>query len=218
MSSLYPRFASNYQKMEIVRKALSEAVDYSTYKELVERLFAEGKSTGPKQSESLLKYTELNLVRMNRLAKTIKLEEAVVKKLQEISRPQLWLTLTEGWCGDAANISPYIEKMAEVNPLIQTQYVLRDEHPELMDLFLTNGSRSIPMVIVIDPEKKAFVGNWGPRPTEVQKMVEDWIAGGKNPPYSEFSVEVQKWYIKDRGKSLQREFLDFLTKEKQATE
>ena len=60
------------------------------------------------------------------------------------------LVLAEGWCGDAAQILPVINKIAEYSSLIDLKVVCRDENPELMDQFLTNGSKSIPKVIIID--------------------------------------------------------------------
>lgn len=37
-------------------------------------------------------------------------------------------------------------------PELELRVLRRDEHPEIMDEYLTNGSRSIPVVIVLDRE------------------------------------------------------------------
>ena len=62
------------------------------------------------------------------------------------------MVISEGWCGDAAQILPVINKMALVSNKIEFRIVLRDENPALMDAFLTNGGKAIPKVIMIDNE------------------------------------------------------------------
>jgi hypothetical protein len=79
----------------------------------------------------------------------------------------------------------------------------RDEHPEVMDRYLTNGSRSIPVVIALD-EEFAEVGHWGPRPTELQS----WVMTNRTIiPKSELYPQVRRWYARDHGESTLREVL-----------
>ena len=56
---------------------------------------------------------------MNRLDKTIQLSDEVIKKLKNFDTNYIWLVLSEGWCGDAAQIVPVIHKMAEVSDKIE---------------------------------------------------------------------------------------------------
>lgn len=67
--------------------------------------------------------------------------------------------ITEGWCGDAAQILPFINKISELNEKIELKLVLRDQHPEVMDEFLTDGSRSIPKVVVLNKENLDVLGD-----------------------------------------------------------
>ena len=62
-------------------------------------------------------------------------------------------------------------------PGLELRIVLRDEHPEVMDRYLTNGSRSIPIVIALDEEFREL-GHWGPRPRELQAWVMEQPAHG----------------------------------------
>ena len=148
----------------------------------------------------------MNAVRMRRLNKTTKVSEEVKELITSIDRPQTWLVITEAWCGDAAQVLPVVNKLADLNTQINVKHVLRDEHEELMDLFLTGGARSIPMVVMIDEEKNEVVGKWGPRPAEIQKAVMDRKNDPAPLPYSEFAKDVQKWYAKDKTISIQQEF------------
>lgn len=62
--------------------------------------------------------------------------------------------------------------MTEFAENIELRIILRDKYPEVMDAFLTDGkSRSIPKVIVLDAQTLEVLGEWGPRPAQVQKNI-----------------------------------------------
>ncbi len=195
---------------EAIKKALVGAMTYLEYRAMMDALLEDGKTTGPIQTDAYVHYTMMNQARMRRLDKTIKVSTKSIQEITAISSPQTWLIITEAWCGDAAQIIPVLKKIADLNDSIQTRFVLRDEHEELMDLFLTNGGRSIPKVIVIDNEKEEVLFDWGPRPHEVQDMVNQRKLEKDSEPYMEFAEKVQKWYAKDKTKSTQEEFITAL--------
>ena len=87
---------------------------------------------------------------MNRLDKTMKISEENSVKLKSLEREYIWLVISEGWCGDAAQLLPIVNKMAIESGKIELSIVLRDENDALMNLFLTNNSKSIPIVIIVD--------------------------------------------------------------------
>lgn len=185
-------------------------MSYEQYRDLISQLLSENKTTGPDQSEDMIGYTRMNQVRMKRLDKVTHILPEVARKISQIKSPQTWLIITEGWCGDAAQILPVVQKIAELNPMIETRYVLRDEHPELMDLFLTNGARSIPIIIAWDPAEETVLSHWGPRPAEMQQIVMDRKGDPNATPYKVFAVEVQKWYAQEKTLSIQKELTESL--------
>ncbi len=193
---------------EIIENSLGKAISYSEYRNLVKELLAEGKSTGLTQSDDLLNYSLLNDKRMKRLDKTIKISEETIAKLKDIKEPQTWLVLTEGWCGDAAQNLPVINKIAEENSNIKLKLVLRDENIELMDKFLTNGGRSIPKLIALD-EKNEVINTWGPRPTVATKMVVDYKSEYGSLD-AEFKKDLQVWYNKNKGENVQENIVSLL--------
>lgn len=196
-------------RKKVDRKYLTEAMDYSTYRKLVDDLLLEGKVTGPKQSDSLAHYTKLNVQRMQRIDKTVHLLPEVTAVLQQISRPQTWLVITEGWCGDAAQILPVLNAMASMNPLIQLRLVLRDANLELIDQYLTDGtSRSIPKLVVLDTETLEELFNWGPRPVALQELYKKMRAEGME--YAAVAQELHAWYAKNKTESTQKEILQKL--------
>jgi len=195
---------------DIIKKSLQKTYTYQAYKDLVKTLLLEGKSTGPNQSEDLTNYSLLNDKRMKRLDKTIKILDDTKQFLKTIKSPQTWLVLTEGWCGDAAQNLPVIHKMAEVNSNINLQLVLRDENLELMDLFLTNGGRSIPKLIALDKDLNILF-TWGPRPQTATNMVLDYKTKHGSLD-AQFKQDLQVWYNKDKGESIQNDFKELINK------
>ena len=166
----------------------------------MKQLVADHSTTGNDKSEAMVNYTMLNDRRMKRWDKTIKVPQDLVDRVSEFNEKATWLVLTESWCGDAAHIMPIMNKIAELNNNIDFKVVLRDENPELMDMFLTNGSRSIPKMIMIDDESGEVVNSYGPRPSEATKIVNDYKKEhGKLTP--EFKEALQRWYNMDKGQN-----------------
>ena len=190
----------------LLRKTYHHGISYAQYRELTNDLISQGKTTGPIQTPDYIHYTELNKVRMDRLDKTTILLQEVASTLLEIKRKIDLIIITEAWCGDAAQVLPVIQKMTDYSDLLSSRYILRDEHPEVMDHFLTEGGRSIPVVIGICQATGELLGKWGPRPMAIQAMVMERKQSAEPIPYEEFSVMVQKWYAKDKTASIQGEF------------
>src|SRR5687768_14603111 len=95
-----------------VAKALLNSCTYIEYKQTISDLLFEGKSSGNEQSEDLLQYSTLNEIRLKRLDKTISVPNEVSDKLKGLENEYIWLVIAEGWCGDAAQILPILNKMA----------------------------------------------------------------------------------------------------------
>ncbi|QIH38718.1 thioredoxin family protein [Flavobacterium sp. Sr18] len=192
-----------------VAKALFNSHSYSEYRKLITDLLLEKKSTGEEQSEDLTHYSELNETRMHRLDKTIQISEEIIQKLKSLKSEFIWLVISEGWCGDAAQLLPIINKMAVESGKIDLRIVLRDENEELMKLFLTNKKQAIPILIVVDKETGSVLGNWGPRPKAAANLVADYK--------KEFGVidetlktNLQLWYLHDKGISTQDEIINLM--------
>ena len=113
------------------------------------------------------------------------------------------LVIAEDWCGDASSTIPIVARFADTVPGMELRLIRRDEYPELMDRYLTNGSRSIPIVIVLD-ESFQELGHWGPRPAALQAWV---LENRPKVPKAELYPQVRKWYARDRGETTLREVL-----------
>ncbi|MET1258838.1 thioredoxin family protein [Flagellimonas sp. DF-77] len=196
----------------MITKALDQSMDYTTYRDYVARLAREGASSGPAQTEALINYTQLNDRRMNRWDKTLKLSQEQLDSIAGSDRKLTFLVLTESWCGDASPSLPVMNKIVEANVNFDLKIVLRDEHEDLMDRFLTNGARSIPKLLVLEGEDGTVVDTWGPRPSKATAMVKAYKkAHGALSP--EFKQELQVWYNKDKGKNIAEDLLGLLALE-----
>ena len=140
---------------------------------------------------------------MQRLDKTIVLSEDFKKTLDKITGDYLLLTLTEGWCGDAAQLVPLFACIEKYHPKLKLKILLRDEHPQIMEKYLTNGSRSIPKIICLDEKTLIEKFNWGPRPEALQSLVIPMIKSGATK--AEKSLFIQKWYNSDKTLTAQKE-------------
>lgn len=193
--------------IKTIQKALQNSFSYPDYRKHIAHLISESKSTGHEQSKDLLHYSELNETRMNRLEKTIDVLPEIKIKLQNLEKKYIWLVLSEGWCGDAAQIVPVIHKMAELTDKIELKIALRDDNDALMQHFLTNGGKAIPKLIVLDAENFEVLADWGPRPHGAKQLIVDYKAT-HGVVDETAKIELQKWYLHDKGVSIQQEIME----------
>lgn len=193
----------------IIKNSLQRGYTYQAYRNLVKQLVENNSTTGIDKTDELANYTKLNDKRMNRWDKTMKVTNCQKNKINEFGQDITWLVLVESWCGDAAHVLPVLNKIAELNNHINLKVVLRDENFELMDTFLTNGSRSIPKLIIIDDETGAVLNTFGPRPSEATNFVNRFKAkyGALTP---EFKEDLQHWYNNDKGQNIIDDVTDML--------
>jgi len=181
MNSLTPaQYAAYWEK----------AVAFPAYSASVEAEAA----TNPTEGNS--KYVPINWKRMQRITKTVQLTDATLEVLGQLKERRRWLVITENWCGDSAQSTPIMEKMAEKSGgMIEIRFIYRDANLELMNAHLTGTSMSIPKLIQLDGDFNV-TGSWGPRPDKAQEMVLRLKANPATAPT--YNEELHKWYAQDR--------------------
>ena len=164
-------------------------------------------SEHPYDNPEYVEYVKMNNSRMKRWLKKASLTDETAKILDMVQCRQKWILIAEPWCGDAANIAPIIDLMAEYSGKIDFEIELRDGDSHLIDSYLTNSGKSIPKLIARD-EKGQDVFVWGPRPAECQSMIE------RNKECDLTAIEkkmaIQVWYNENEGVAIQQEIRELL--------
>jgi hypothetical protein len=183
---------------------------FKEYLDLFQNIINGNIVSPPYNDPHYFEYTKLNLSRQNRWLKTGNLNEELINILHGIKEPLKWILITEPWCGDASHSVPFIAMLSEASDFIDLEIQLRDaEYSEIAN-YLTNGSKSIPILIVRNSEGKD-VFTWGPRTVKCQDLYNTLKA--QQMPFDDLKKALQEWYNKDKGQNIQEELV-LLLKEK----
>ncbi|MBB5648299.1 thioredoxin family protein [Pedobacter cryoconitis] len=189
---------SNYSNIFV-----NEGLTYSKYRDLIDSLLKSNKTTGADHSEAMLHYSKMNVQRMSRVDKTGVLNEAFIAAIKKLEKSYQLLVISEGWCGDAAQIVPLFEKMVEFAPeKFALRFVLRDQNLPLIDAHLTHGGRAIPVLLLLDANG-GLISKWGPRPEVLQHLLGEWKK--ETSDMFELAERLHLWYAKDRTQTTQLE-------------
>ena len=177
---------------------------FQEYLDYFEQILASPEEYDPYGREEYLSYAKLNWSRMNRWLKRFEPSDATKSLIAGITEAQHWIVITEPWCGDAAHSVPQLYQIVKNNPNIDFEIQLRDKEPFLIEDYLTEGSKSIPKLII-----RNDVGHdkviWGPRPNKLQELFEQMKREGHE--FGEMKEFMQKWYNEDKGEALQMDLL-----------
>lgn len=152
-------------------------------------------------------HLKINLHRTRRIEKTYRVSAGLRAAAEAVAAAQRWIVLTEPWCGDSAQCLPYIAGIAACSRYIDLKLILRDQIPDIMDRYLTNGSRSIPKLVVFG-DGGAELFRWGPRPREAMELFRSLKEEGL--PKDKIIERVHGWYGRNRGRAIEEEFFDLL--------
>ncbi len=182
-----------------------------TYQDYLDYFYNQiNKSNGESSTElekAKFEFTKLNFQRSSRLEKNFEPAEESKNVISQINNKQQWIIITEIWCGDSAQSIPVIQKLSQLNNNIDFKILFRDSNLDFMDLYLTNGGRSIPKLIVFD-ENGNEVFQWGPRPLEVQELFTKLKNDGLEK--ADISKKIHLWYGRNRGKAVEKELIELL--------
>jgi hypothetical protein len=127
--------------------------------------------------------------------RTATVDEESVARLRAVPGRWRLLALSEDWCTDAVSTLPVIARLAS-RAGVELRVLARDANPDVMDAHLTRGTRSIPIVMVLD-EAGVRWGWWGPRPVAVHRWM---LTEGLWLPRDDRTRRKRAWYARDRGR------------------
>ncbi|MBC8080462.1 MAG: thioredoxin family protein [Gorillibacterium sp.] len=100
------------------------------------------------------------------------------------------LILMAEWCGDVVRNVPVVFRILE-NSGIPQEVLIIEQHPEVMEQFLTLGGRAIPIVIFADTGGYVL-GTWGPRPEHVQDAMRAFKIANPDRDASDYQEKLQE--------------------------
>lgn len=182
---------------------VEKGLSYPDYLKKIEEQLHDIQNSGDEKGYA--KYYSINLKRIERLDKNFSLTNEQKEKLNQIIPSFQLLVITEGWCGDAAQVMPVVNVM--MNELgVEQKIVLRDENSELMDEYLTDGAKSIPIFIGVGSEGNELF-RFGPRPQHGMDLLKKYKENPQEYTDEQFHQDLQLWYNQDKGVSIFDEFL-----------
>lgn len=138
--------------------------------------------------------------------RTAETPEDIAAHAAALGTPWNLLALSEDWCGDAVQALPVLARLTEAVPTLTLRVLARDANLDIMDAHLTQGTRSIPVVIALDDQFDEYAW-WGPRPAPMQR----WMRSeGLLLPKAAWSLRKRSWYARDRGRLILEGILDML--------
>ncbi|HEX2866489.1 MAG TPA: thioredoxin family protein [Ignavibacteriales bacterium] len=192
----------------LIANRLYKALSYSQYLERTKiRVLTSDATQFDEELLQKFEYSRLNLQRSLRIEKVYSVSDDLKNLVLNLPQEHLWVVITEDWCGDSAQTVPYIAKIAAASPKVELAILLRDENLDIIDQYLTNGTRSIPKLIGFDKNWNELY-RWGPRPRALQELFQSWKL--EDIPREKLYENLQAWYNNNHGKELEREFMEMV--------
>jgi hypothetical protein len=135
--------------------------------------------------------------------RTAMVSAEAVERMRRVQGDFRFLVLAEDWCSDAFSTMPIVARLAEQSG-VDLRVLGRDANADLMDAHLTSGTRSIPVLMILDSDLRER-GWWGPRPAVLQRWHrnEGHMLSGEDR-----TRRKRAWYARDRGKTVVAEVLE----------
>jgi hypothetical protein len=153
-------------------------------------------------------FRKLNLQRMDKWNKIYEPSPDSQQKLAHILSGLTWYVIADLNCGDCAQSLPVIAKVAQI-ALIELKIILKDDHPEIMDHYLSNGSRSVPKLIAQTSEGNELF-TWGPRPANALRIYTNYRDHKDTMAWEDFEKELHLWYARNKGVETESEIVSLL--------
>jgi hypothetical protein len=176
----------NVVREGIVQRGLTYAEYLASWRESL----TESLAGLEKDARKRVFYSRYNIERHDRAREVYTPSDRLRAAGEAITDPQIWMLLSEDWCGDSAFALPVIAAAAD-SASVELRILRRDEYPEVMDAYLTNGTRSIPKLVAFDLSGEELF-SWGPRPAALIRQREVWAKQGLSK--AEQSAAGVEWY------------------------
>ena len=189
---------------EEIKNYWQKALTFEEYLKVTE----ERTHNNPDKKDEHQEYYELGLHRMERTLKTYKVDDVQLSNLKEKNFKGKILIISEPWCGDASATVPAVSKFFEAAGN-EVRIFLKDSDLSLINQYLTNGTQSIPKVLILN-EDFSQKNLWGPRPKYGNDLLKKFKKNEETYPREDFYNDLQVYYAKNRGKDAIEEILNLI--------
>ncbi|MGA9213049.1 thioredoxin family protein, partial [Kaistella sp.] len=172
--------AQAIDKKEEFKNYWQNAITFDEYLKIAEERF----HNNPNKNDEYQEYYELGLQRTHRTIKTYKVDAEQLQKLESKNFNGKILIISEPWCGDASATVPAVSKFFEAAG-VEVRIFLRDSDLSLINQFQTNGTQSIPKVIIMNDDF-SVKADWGPRPQFGNDLLKKFKENPETYPREEF--------------------------------
>ncbi len=154
-----------------------EGLTYDAYKDAWQEKLRRSMAELSSDERRYQHYARYNWERAEAVEEQYTASEELKEIMAAIDTPHLWMVLTDDWCGDSAFSLPVIARAASLSDHVTLRILRRDDNLDIMDQYLTNGSRSIPKLVAFTEDGEEIF-DWGPRPAAAAALRENLIAEG----------------------------------------
>lgn len=186
-----------------MEKYWENAITFDEYMQV-----AKQRAENPAEGDHYKDYYELGLQRMERTLKTFKVNPEMLEKLKSKNFDGKVLIISEPWCGDASATVPAVSQFFAAAG-IEVKIFLRDSDTSLIDQFLTNGTQSIPKIVLLNSDF-SVKNIWGPRPEYGTQLLKKFKENEETYPREEFYNDLQVYYAKNRGADAIEEIINLV--------
>ena len=187
-------------------KYIQNGYHFEDYLERIEdELEAQIELDDPKE---LVPLYAMNLKQSREIRKNFRYNPGMEKKAKSYQADLKFLIISEGWCEDAAQIVPIVDRLAETIGA-ECKIILRDENLELMEEYHTDGSHSVPMIIGVTPEgEEAF--RFGPRPSKAMEFTNRFKKDPDKYSKDDFIEDLDRFYLENHGQDIISEIIELI--------
>jgi hypothetical protein len=115
--------------------------------------------------------------------------------------------IMENWCGSSAGNVPYIVKILQTIPNTTIHIVPRDSNEEFMNAYLSDGKKSIPIVIGFD-KKGNELFKWGSSTSAQNEYAKELQT--QQIAFPEFIIAMRTWFLANNAKAIEKDFTAIL--------
>ncbi len=154
-------------------------------------------------------YSIYNFERQGRVDDLYSMRGVLKELIASLPGPQLWMFITDDWCVDSAYSLPIIRDAAALRDDITLRLLIRDENQDLIDQYLTNGNRNIPIFAGFDAGDNQLF-RWGPQPAVIRDIrAKLQAAGAEGRVVARTTVD---WYADDGWIEVEKELIEMFSR------